>query len=86
MNIEFFTNKVKKSQSGKIFLMWSKDETFCIDTFSETEMNDITFYSIKNGNILQLKSGNTIYNLLLRWRNHKGILNPAWQISIKRQV
>ena len=33
------------------------------------------------GNVIEVKSGLSIYNLLLRWRNHKGILNPAWQIS-----
>ena len=26
----------------------------------------------------------TKVNMLLRWRNHAGILNPAWQISLKR--
>ena len=26
----------------------------------------------------------TEIHMLLRWRNHAGILNPAWQISIKR--
>lgn len=47
-------------------------------------MADMIFHCIKNGNILELKTSNNIYRLLLRWRNHKGILNPAWQISMKR--
>jgi hypothetical protein len=50
---------------------------------------------ISVGNILEykgIKNENTIvvddleqkqeYHLLLRWKNHKGVLNPAWQISL----
>jgi hypothetical protein len=82
INIATFAEKVKASQTDKIYLLWSNG-TFSSDKFSEEEMSGMTFHSIKNGNVLELKTGNTIYNLLLRWRNHKGILNPAWQISIK---
>ena len=85
VNIEFFKEKVKASQTDKIFLMWSQQcHKFGIDMFSDSEMDDAIFHKIKNDNVLQIKSGNTIYSLLLRWRNYKGILNPAWQISIKR--
>jgi hypothetical protein len=43
----------------------------------------------KNGNVHTLifytgEDKTTSINLLLRWRNHAGILNPAWQISINR--
>jgi hypothetical protein len=95
INREAFSEKVKATQTDKIYLLWSNG-TFHIDKVSEQEMTEMTFHSIKNGNILELKSGRkgsqnesqpfgTIYGLLLRWRNHKGILNPAWQISMKRQ-
>ena len=36
---------------------------------------------VKNRNTIVLMSDNYEYHLLLRWRNHAGILNPAWQIS-----
>lgn len=85
VNIQFFTEKIKSSQGEKTFIIWSKDRTFHIDAFAESEMTNMTFDGIKNGNVLQIKSGNTTYELLLRWRNHKGILNPAWQISMKRK-
>jgi len=102
---EAFSEKVKATQTDKIYLLWSNG-IFHIDKVHEQEMTEISFHSIKNGNILELKSGQkgsryslgetspvrnesqpfgTIYGLLLRWRNHKGILNPAWQISMKRQ-
>jgi hypothetical protein len=83
LDIKSFSEKVKATQTEKIYLLWC-DGKFCTDKLSEAEMSDITYHSIKNGNVLELKSGNTIYGLLLRWRNHKGILNPAWQISLKR--
>ena len=84
IDIKPFYEKVKETQGGKHFLMWS-DEKFYLDTFSDEEISqEMTFDSIKNGNSLEIKSGKVIYSLLLRWRNHKGILNPAWQISMKR--
>jgi hypothetical protein len=85
VDIKSLSEKVKVSQTNKIFLLWSNGK-FCSDKISEEEMSDMKYHSIKNGNVLEVKSGNTIYGLLLRWRNHKGILNPAWQISMKRIV
>jgi len=85
LDIKSFSEKVKATQTDKIYLLWSNGQ-FCSDKISEAEMSDMTFHSIKNGNVLEVKSGNTIYGMLLRWRNHKGILNPAWQIKMKRNV
>ena len=85
IDINSLSEKVKATQTNKIFLLWSNGK-FCSDKISEEEMSDMKYHSIKNGNVLEVKSGNTIYGLLLRWRNHKGILNPAWQISMKRQL
>lgn len=85
LDIKSFSEKVKATQTDKIYLLWCNGK-FYSDKLSEAEMSDMTYHSIKNGNVLEVKSGNTIYGLLLRWRNHKGILNPAWQISMKRQL
>jgi hypothetical protein len=85
IDIHAFSEKVRETQTGKIYLLWSNG-AFYIDKLLDTELSEMKFHSIKNGNVLEVKSGNTIYGLLLRWRNHKGILNPAWQISMKRQT
>lgn len=77
-----FNKKIRNTQTDKIYMLWSNDQ-FYIDMFKETDMTDMSIHSIKNGNVIEVKSGNVMYNLLLRWRNHKGILNPAWQISKK---
>ena len=79
-----FSEKIKRTQTDKIFMLWS-DERFYIDMIVDNEMSGMSVNSIKNGNVIEVKSGGSIYNLLLRWRNHKGILNPAWQISKKNK-
>jgi hypothetical protein len=68
LDIKSFSEKVKATQSEKIYLLWCNGK-FSSDKLSEAEMSDITYHSIKNGNVLEVKSGNTIYGLLLRWRN-----------------
>jgi hypothetical protein len=85
INLKAFAEKVKATQSDKTYLLWC-NEKFSLDKLTDAELSGegMTFHSIKNGNVLELKTGNTVYGLLLRWRNHKGILNPAWQISMKR--
>jgi len=83
INIAAFSEKVKETQTDKIYLLWNNG-TFTIDELSPAEMTNMTYHGIKNGNLLEVKAEKTSYYLLLRWRNHKGILNPAWQISIKR--
>jgi len=85
IDIPSFSEKVKSSQTDKIYLLWS-NRKFNIDKMTNEEMTGMTFHSIKGGNVIQLNSGNTTYSLLLRWRNHKGILMPAWQVSLKRLV
>jgi len=93
LNIKGFSEKVKETQMDKHYLLWNKGK-FCYDRLLEHEMSNMTYHSIKNGNTiqiqsgstLQIQSGSTMYSLLLRWRNHQGILNPAWQISLKRNV
>ena len=84
IDIATFSEKVKATQSDKIYLMWSNGK-FCVDNLPNSEISDMKYSSIVNGNVLELKSGKTSYRLLLRWRNHKGILNPAWQISMRRE-
>lgn len=77
-----FTDKVKETQRDKVYIMWSGGK-FNVDQLVTEDLN-FEFYQIRNGNLLEVKSGDLICSMLLRWRNHKGVLNPAWQISLKR--
>jgi hypothetical protein len=82
IDVTAFTEKVKETQRDKVYMMWS-DGKFNVDQL-ETDSLNFEFYQIRNGNLLEVKSGDLICSMLLRWRNHKGVLNPAWQISLKR--
>lgn len=82
IDLAAFTDKVKETQHDKVYIMWSSGK-FNVDQL-ETENLNFEFYQIRNGNLLEVKSGDLICSMLLRWRNHKGVLNPAWQISLKR--
>ena len=85
IQLDLFSEKVKETQSDKSYVLWSKGK-FYLDSIAPQEMANLQFQSVKNGNVVLVKSeSNTVYSLLLRWRNHKGILNPAWQISMKRK-
>ena len=86
VDIVKLNTKLMDSQMGKHFLLWDLDK-FWIHTYSAEDLcirgeNGIT---VKNANTIVLLSDNYEYHLLLRWRNHAGILNPAWQIKAIRR-
>ena len=78
-----------KSQIDKKFMLW-KDEMFYLDSLTELDIAIIPEKNLKKGkggfyNTLVIKTqGKTEYHLLLRWKNHAGVLFPAWQIKLKR--
>lgn len=82
IDLKKLAEKITKTQTGKIYVFWKQGQ-FYIDSLVFTNDNDLKLEGIFNGNILRIRNHNVYYNLLLRWRNHKGILNPAWQISLK---
>jgi hypothetical protein len=82
LNLKAFALKVQETQTDKHYVLWSKG-AFQVDCLDRKEMTDLSLGPIKNGNVLVVKGATKSYHMLLRWRNHKGILNPAWQISLK---
>jgi hypothetical protein len=78
-----FSKKVAESQTDKHFVLWSNG-AFHYDHFAATEMTGFTYSHIKNDKVIVVNGPGCIYELLLRWRNDKGILMPAWQIGMKR--
>jgi hypothetical protein len=84
VNIPALITKFRESQNGKHFALWNNG-AFHYDRITDAEMSDLQDPMIRCNNTIVIRAGNAcIYTLLLRWRNHKGILNPAWQISMKR--
>lgn len=70
-----------KNTQDKVFVLWDcKNKKFNTD-FIKIE-NSIKYCGIKNNNTIVIKLGlDTYFDLLLRWKNHKGVLFPAWQIK-----
>jgi hypothetical protein len=85
LNIKKFLDKVISTQNNKVFIMWYRDEFKIYDSLLANEASlDINKYNITiDKNNVYVSNGNITFKLLLRWKNHKGILNPAWQISFK---
>lgn len=83
IEIDQFIAKRKETQENKWYFMW-KDGRFHIDMLDIT--TELTYSSVSRGNTIRLteKDGGC-YHLLLRWKNHNGILGPAWQIKYTRK-
>jgi hypothetical protein len=77
LDVDELCVKLKKSQTDKIYFLWNNGK-FHVDTISIGEVLPDSFRVINNTYIFKTTSG-----VLIHWRNHKGILNPAYQISIK---
>jgi hypothetical protein len=68
-------------QEGKKFLLWNCC-TFNIRELTREDLTVTEIVRIHRGNTLIVKSATQTFGLLLRWKNHKGILYPAWQIKL----
>jgi hypothetical protein len=85
INLDDLTNKLQETQYNKFFILWNKKD-FIIDKINENELKISNIIKIKNKNTLVLKTNsNTQIKMLLRWKNHIGVLYPAWQISLTRK-
>jgi len=79
---EKLTNLFLNTQDGKIYALWDPaTETFYKDSLTQTDLTITSVGDIKHGNTLIAKSATKEFHMLLRWKNHKGILYPAWQIK-----
>ena len=85
-------NKFNESQIDKIYILYSiKEKKFFIDRLTDNELTLTGKFILEknkqnyiNKIIYETKYLTSQIHMLLRWRNHAGILNPAWQISIVR--
>ena len=81
--VDEFSNKLIESQKNKYFLLWDLKQ-FHVDMLTEKDLQILHINikpSKKNANTVIALSVKYEFQLLLRWRNHNGILNPAWQIK-----
>lgn len=82
-SLEMFAKDIS-SQQKKTFLLWNCKD-FYADTILSEELQLERIEKIQNKNTIVISSkAGTNHKLLLRWRNHLGVLYPAWQISLER--
>lgn len=84
IDYEAIEKKLKDTQLNKCFLLWDYNN-FEIKYITEDDLTLTKEFSIKNNNTLVLKTLTRSIELLLRWKNHKGILCPAWQIKYGKE-
>jgi hypothetical protein len=67
-------------------LLTSQDKDYLLWDGSRFQVHRLSFDQIQyvghTKNQILLRSGEQELKMLLRWKNHKGILGPAWQISL----
>jgi hypothetical protein len=83
-NIEVFKSYLNKSQLDKVYILWDiKQKKFHIDRCLYNSSKELILSEVTDNTII-IKQDDIIFKLLLRWKNHKGILLPAYQISYKK--
>jgi len=84
-DLNAITQEFKRSQEGKKFMLFNNG-TFHEDEIKSEELVATCVKGIKLSKYLIIQSAvsSTTYEMLLRWKNHAGVLYPAWQISMKR--
>lgn len=84
-NLALLTAEFQRSQANKHFLIYNAGK-FYHDSIKSTELVAASVAGIRNGNLLVIQSAEpgTKHEMLLRWKNHLGVLLPAWQIRMCR--
>lgn len=84
IDYEAIEKKLKDTQLNKCFLLWDYNN-FEMKYITEEDLTLTKEFFIKNNNTLVLKTLTRSIELLLRWKNRKGILCPAWQIKYGKE-
>lgn len=85
LDIPAINNYFREKEKDKYYLLF-KNGKFNYDYIKKEELEVIEIKEIKNKNTLILNTkSNSYISMLLRWKNHLGILFPAWQISLMRK-
>lgn len=75
------SEKFKSTQAGKQYVLWDLHDFRVVGPL--VDFDDLIYAGLNTEKNAILVNGRaTQYKLLLRWKNYKGILYPAWQISL----
>jgi hypothetical protein len=85
IHIDVFKQTIIETQSNKEYLLYHpKTCEFYLDRMDMMDLETLVFNRVERKNTIVLKTEKNEYHLLLRWKNHQGILNCAWQVSIRQ--
>ena len=85
LSLQAVTNDIL-SQQDKTFILWDCNE-FRSDKIHPDELQLESIEKVhRNNTIVVVSKAGTKHKMLLRWRNHLGVLYPAWQISLDRSA
>jgi len=94
LDLARFERKLIDTQSHKHYMIWHMaNRQLYHDRLPSASKRNLVFRGIRNGNTVVVSSYQTTasvdvpvvqYCLLLRWRNHKGVKMPMFQVSAKR--
>jgi hypothetical protein len=83
-NLETLTEYLDKNLTNKIIILYNCDKTeySIVKRMNRTDVELLKIDSnIFNDNTVIIYSKTIKFKFLLRWKNHKGCLGPAWQVS-----
>lgn len=88
INFDLIEEKLHVTQANKTYIIWY-NKSFSIEYIKQDAIVLNGNFGLKKGKnglvntlVLHTKDPKKSWEFLLRWRNHKGILNPAWQIKL----
>jgi len=82
VDLAAFATTIQATQESKKYLLYDPvTRAFYVE--SVDLMNGTLVYNgVKRGNSIVITTEKYVFGLLLRWKNHQGVLNPAWQVSV----
>jgi hypothetical protein len=85
LSLQAVTNDILPQQN-KTFILWDCNE-FHSDKIHPDELQLESIEKVhRNNTIVVVSKAGTKHKMLLRWRNHLGVLFPAWQVSLDRSA
>jgi hypothetical protein len=80
-DLTHLTDLLVAKQNNKAFLLWDMSK-FHVAHLTTENLTPVEFRGVRNGNTIVFATATHTLKLLLRWKNHKGVLYPAWQIGL----
>ena len=85
IHMDVFKQTLIETQSNKEYLLYDpKTCQFYLDRLDIMDLESLAFDRVDRKNTIVLKTEKNEFHLLLRWKNHQGVLNSAWQVSIRQ--